>query len=142
MAAMNTPEFPAFAAIRSLGPLGDKYPHRILRVAFRADWGVTFLCSFRWTRTAATKCSIVSRHIGITSTRAFQSASSGTQTAPSTMTSRALAAARALRRRHLLGEELGDPGPLWRARGQAPLRTQHGAACHGRHELAERRVSR
>ena len=43
MAAMNTPESPAFAAIGSLGPLGDKDPHRILRVAFSAGWGVTFL---------------------------------------------------------------------------------------------------
>ena len=43
MAAMNTPESPAFSAIGSLGPLGDKDPHRILRVAFSAGWGVTFL---------------------------------------------------------------------------------------------------
>ena len=43
MAAMNTPESPAFAAIGSLGPLDDKDPHRILRVAFLTDWDVTFL---------------------------------------------------------------------------------------------------
>ena len=43
MAKMNTPESGAWRARGSLGPLGDKAPHRILRAALHRDWGVPFL---------------------------------------------------------------------------------------------------
>ena len=43
MAKMNTPESDAWRARSSLGPLGDKAPHRILRAALHRDWGVSFL---------------------------------------------------------------------------------------------------
>ena len=43
MAKMNTPESDAWKARGSLGPLGDKAPHRILRAALHRDWGVPFL---------------------------------------------------------------------------------------------------
>ena len=48
--ALNTPESAAFIAAGSAGPLPDRDPKRILRVAFRREWGVAYLHFMQTTR--------------------------------------------------------------------------------------------
>ena len=50
LADVNTPESSAFAAAGSAGPLADRDAKRILRIAFRREWGVAYLQFTQTTR--------------------------------------------------------------------------------------------
>ena len=84
LADVNTPESSAFAAAGSAGPLADHDAKRILRIAFRREWGLRTCNSCRQHVRVGMKCLTVPFHSSTIFTRTYRRQFSKTMTERST----------------------------------------------------------